>query len=894
MKIFYSPAFSANTYFDWEVQGISFDEKVCGNTELFGLFGLHLGIHRDILPSVEREAQYYNVFREYIDKNPKSIFTDSFSFGGMTVSSRCLQWRDKLMLAGWNPEIEQPSERLATLAEVEKFFKCPGEVDCIKDILEAMDKKCPLPKGSEVLMFGLERNLLPPYVERAMKALERDGVKVEKVQMQTFASGNLGRIQRYLLGCPLERLEPNDDSFRVLEFPDEMTALQYVASIDKDKYDVYINSDNKKFDDLQCSLNCPVSGSSIVNGSTQIVQVFKIGLSLFDYPMNIVNVLSWLVMPFSPIDGVLRYSLARVITDKGGMCNKEWNQAVRDYLETTRNKDEDRNTREKNVAALDVFLPRSEEEGVDIAVLKKYIEWMLSWSDRKMNGKNLAEFEVRQFGQLVSMFKALNIVTNTEVKKCIPYSQLEQWMNAIFGSMSCKYRDAERKARFVVSSPGDLAADAESILWMDFYNYIVSPSYYDFLNLKEKQALTEAGCYLWNEDKETELYNKLYLIPVLRCRKRLTAIEVKRREMKMTNRHPLRIRLERTFENLGFESIYRESTLPQEYLKKEALVINDNMKTEIRIKNADKMKFPDHESSTSLDLLIQHPYDYVMQTLGKFRNGTSYQLDANNLSLTKGNVAHAVIQGLFTKNDFDLDKLESKFDTEFEGFLKECIAGYGAVLLMKENRTEHLLFRKQLYDSIRALMDIIKSCNLKVEGCESEIIGDIGFDKGTLIKGFLDMTLSDSNGDQVIFDFKWSRIKKYTEKLKGNRAMQLAIYEALLSAEKDKNVAVKGYFIMPDHVLLTTNENFKGTDVRFIKPTEISPLLPKIKASYSYRRTQLEGGLIETADGCKMSTDAISYFADAERKNLYPLEEYDGYKSDNLYSNYKLFTGQTK
>lgn len=99
---------------------------------------------------------------------------------------------------------------------------------------------------------------------------------------------------------------------------------------------------------------------------------------------------------------------------------------------------------------------------------------------------------------------------------------------------------------------------------------------------------------------------------------------------------------------------------------------------------------------------------------------------------------------------------------------------------------------------------------------------------------------------------------------------------------------------MPDHVLLTTNENFKGTDVRFIKPTEISPLLPKIKASYSYRRTQLEGGLIETADGCEMSTDAISYFADAERKNLYPLEEYDGYKSDNLYSNYKLFTGQTK
>ncbi|MCH4147682.1 MAG: PD-(D/E)XK nuclease family protein [Prevotella sp.] len=892
MKIYFSPLFTQNAYYDFKGQRISFDAKICGIGDLFQLFGLHLGIHYDMLSSVEREAEYYNVFRAYMSARPENIFYQSFQTGGMEVASCCLRWRDSLRLAGWKPEKPQPSERLTTLAEVEKSFDCPGEADYIIEVLRAMEKECPLPSGSKIVIYGIERKMLPPYVEKALVLLEKSNIIVSKEIPSVVSTGNLGKIQNYLINNKIEALDSGDDSFRIINFADDMTAMQYVASLDPKSADVYINSDNKKFDDLQSSLDYPTSGSSIANADPQIAQMFKIGLTLFGYPLNIINMLSWLVMPVSPIPSALRYSLARVIADEGGIYNEKWKKALKNYKEKDRYENEDRAKREKNVEALEILLPHPDSDDVNQKSLVAFVSAMQSWCVMRSKMADISDLELQQYGRLLSMYSALLTVMKGDGSESFKYEELEKWMNAIYDSATYKYTDATRNSRFVISSPSDMASNANAVTWMDFYNYSISPSTYDFLNPEEKKALADCGCQLWDEESETRLYNYILLIPILRCNKKFTAITVDKRGTDKPVKHPLHIRLESTFQKLGFSAVCKEGQLPDSLLHDAALIDNGPMGTSVKIKNASFIVFPDHESNTSLNSLIQYPFDYVMEYLAGIRNGTSYQIGEQYVTL--GNVAHKMIQTLCQDNDYDLDKIRLAFNQDFDSLLNRIETAKGAILLLKQNKTDEMLFRQRLHESISALLDIISDNHLTISSCERPICQKMGFSPNIDIKGFLDMTLKDKDGKPVIFDFKWSGLDNYTSKLTDNRAMQLSLYAALLSAEDGKPVSAKGYYILPVHKLLTTDDHLIGTNVRFISPEDVSELVPKLINSYRYRRDQISRGDIEMADGNPMDPELIPYLAAMEGQNLYPLESYQGNKNSNRYSNYNLFKGQKK
>jgi hypothetical protein len=899
MKIYYSPCFTADAYYHDDRQPVAFDSKICGNSQLFQLFALHLGIHHDMLSQVEREAQYYNAFSRYIAATPDSIFAESFRCGGMAVSSRCLQWRDLLVLAGWNPSLPQCDERLAALAAIEADFDCIGEADVIIELIAAMKTDCPLPPDSELVIYGIRRAWLPPYIKQTLDCLTAHGVKITEESAEVLsASPNLRLIQDYLIHHTIGDLDPADDSFQIINFPDEMTALQYVASLTPESYDLYINGANKKFDDLQSSLNAPVSGSSITNADPQIVQSFKIGLSLFAYPLNIINMLSWLVMPASPIPGTLRFRLARVIADEGGMYNDEWNQALTDYIETDRYENEDRAKREKNVKALDILLPRPDSDSISRSSLRTFVSAMQNWCMRQSQNPGIMELESQQFGKLLSMYSALLTVINGDVPEEFPYEELEKWMNAIYESSTYKYTAAMRQSRFVIATPADIASSADSVMWMDFYNESISSSTYDFLNPKEKKDLADAGCTLWDEESETRLYNYLFLIPLLRCQRKFTAITVSRCANAKPNKHPLHIRLESTFQKRGFPAVCQEGQLPNSLLRDAALIDNCMKGTSVKIQNAGSIVFPDHESNTSLDSLIQYPFDYVMQYLANFRNGTSYQI--GDQYVTYGNVAHKMIQTLCQDNDYDLDKIRHAFDRDFDSLLNRIETAKGAILLLKQNKTDEMLFRQRLHESLSALLDIISGNHLTIASCERPICQKMGFSPNIDIKGFLDMTLKDEAGNPVIFDFKWSGLKNYVSKLTDNRAMQLSLYAALLSAEDGKPVSAKGYYILPVHKLLTTDARLKGKNIIHISPEDMSELVPKLINSYRYRRDQISRGDIEMADGEPMDPELIPYLAATEEENLYPLDEYTKKdknnkdvraKSDNRYSNYNLFKG---
>jgi hypothetical protein len=191
---------------------------------------------------------------------------------------------------------------------------------------------------------------------------------------------------------------------------------------------------------------------------------------------------------------------------------------------------------------------------------------------------------------------------------------------------------------------------------------------------------------------------------------------------------------------------------------------------------------------------------------------------------------------------------------------------------------------------VKKLADIIKVNGLTVVQCEQEEIQDLGFGSGVPIKGYIDMLLHDEAGNDVIFDLKWTSKKdKFKNYLENNRAIQLAIYEAMLKNHEEHPQSVRtAYFVMPYGMLFSTDV-FNGENCELITPKIQADILEQVRNGYAERVREINEGRIETADNIPIRE--IEY---AQSGDVYPLED-DGKKRDpkkaeNLYSDYKSFT----
>ena len=149
------------------------------------------------------------------------------------------------------------------------------------------------------------------------------------------------------------------------------------------------------------------------------------------------------------------------------------------------------------------------------------------------------------------------------------------------------------------------------------------------------------------------------------------------------------------------------------------------------------------------------------------------------------------------------------------------------------------------------------------------------------------MRLHDNTGNEVVFDLKWTSSKDKHEKLiKNNRALQLAIYKAMLKTHKDQTIRA-GFFTMPAGILYSSNE-FIGTNYKQITPQAIVDIMKQAENGYKERVKEINEGYIETADNTDVTQLPYNRAVD-----VFPLET-EGVrvvkKIENKYSDYKCFT----
>ena len=927
MRVFFSFDYKGGkAYLGMKKQPLMMDMQVTDIGKLLDFLELRLGLHTITKSDTDRLVGYYKCVRKYMNahkEDAENQLYESYTVSPLATSREMLKWRDALAVCGWNKETPAPSRRLKVLQGVEEIFAEQDYTDISmrqQAIIERLKQRKGMMKDVIFVMpFDLE--LLHPVLKEIFSLAVADGAKTERLSTpEIIGDSNLAKLKRLLTSQTAESmdLDPEDNSLKIWNFKDDMEAEELLAMLGEDRFDVTVQPNTKLTDNYLHMMGKPVTGSSVANSAPQIIQLFFTGVAMMARPLNIGAVLQWLYAPIHPLPSSFRYRLAERLARTGGWLPESIEEEKDDCYHVVKNwvegkkeaemeKPIDKKEQEARQFKASVFLPDFEggnKETMTAQKLHTFLTELAAWSRQRaviIAQEDMDDLRITQLKRLAELCDTLKSLTDdVEPTAKVAYNEIEKHMTCLYEPSEFVQYRAQATSRYTVASPGQIAAKADTMLWAGLHDFEPMLPATDFLTPTEVDMLKDY-LKLWDKDDVRKLQQQTLLMPLLFCEKQLTLVTVGTVNNELVNKHPMMVRIEQQVKNHE-ELTFEPKIGDEQYVDVPALTDNarcgsDGMYTQI--KRTDLIKWKKKESPTSIDHLMQNPLDYTMESIAYISdNGQS---DLSNIAMTKGNVAHAVIQHLFyipgnTQSGYAA-AIKARVEANYKEVFNKVVETKGAVLLLQENAIE----RRQLFENLREcidhLIDIIDKNNLHVAACEMKLDGNTfgtPDDETPTMGGYADMVLARENGQHVIFDFKWTTSKSYYQGLlQKNRSSQLAIYAELLSELTEDRELPTAYFLMPIGRLYSI-EDFKSYWATKLNVNEgcEGDIINKIVAAYRYRRNEIMSGKIEMGEG--MPLEELDYFTDTETYNLFPLKpDYnnDSVKEVNGFSSYNLFKG---
>lgn len=927
MRVFFSFDYKGGiAYLGMKKQPLMMDMKVTDIGKLLDFLELRLGLHTITKSDTDRLVGYYKCVRKYMiahKEDAENQLYESYTVSPLATSREMLKWRDALAVCGWNKETPAPSRRLKVLQGVEEIFAEKDYTDISmrqQAIIERLKQRKGMMKDVTFVM-PFDQELLHPVLKEIFALAVADGAKIERLNTpEITGDSNLTKLKRLLTSQTAESMDlaPEDNSLKIWNFKDDMEAEELLAMLGEDRFDVTIQPNTKLTDNYLHMMGKPVTGSSVANSAPQIIQLFFTGVAMMARPLNIGAVLQWLYAPIHPLPSSFRYRLAERLARTGGWLPESIEEEKEDCYHVVKNwvegkkeaemeKPIDKKEQEARQFKASVFLPDFEggsEETMTAQKLHTFLTELAAWSRQRsviIAQEDMDDLRITQLKRLAELCDTLKSLTDdVEPTAKVAYSEIEKHMTCLYEPSEFVQYRAQATSRYTVASPGQIAAKADTMLWAGLHDFEPMLPATDFLTPTEVGTLKD-HLKLWDKDDVRKLQQQTLLMPLLFCEKQLTLVTVGTVNNELVNKHPMMVRIEQQVKNhneLTFEpKIGDEQYVDVPALTDNALCGSDGMYTQI--KRTDLIKWKKKESPTSIDHLMQNPLDYTMESIAYISdNGQS---DLSNIAMTKGNVAHGVIQHLFyipddTKSGYAA-AIKARVEANYKEVFDKVVETKGAVLLLQENAIERRQLFENLRDCIDHLIDIIDKNNLHVAACEMKLDGNTfgtPDDETPTMGGYADMVLARENGQHVIFDFKWTTSKSYYQGLlQKNRSSQLAIYAELLSELTEDRELPTAYFLMPIGRLYSIEEfkSYWATPLKVNEGCE-GDIINKIVAAYRYRRNEIMSGKIEMGEGGQL--EGLDYFIDTETYNLFPLKPAygdDSVKEKNDYSSYNLFKG---
>ena len=889
MKIVYSPFYSGSCFMNMQDQKVVLDVQVLETQGLLSQLALHAGIHQQIPSYPERLTSYHKALLDYDSSYMNNIFHQSIAIDSMSVAKTLLRWRDNLAICGWNKNVVlNDSTRLNTIAEIDNYFKDEGLASLFNKLSDAIRRmesgELNVPKMYKTLIIEIpcHLELLPDYIKPLMSSLQNLGVTIEEKADYT---------------------KSQPEVITEIHFSQLWKAEAWLAQQQPDAYEVWINTNNKRLDNWLHMSGNPVSGCEMTDTNPQITQMFLLAIQLFQRPLNVNTLLQYLFLPECPLDRKLRIELANRIVHEGGFCNEKVQDCVNSYIERELKDEDDETPQEKtkkqrednyitylpfDIRADEGTLPLAVETNeVNVKTLSKFLSSISSYSSNKavkIAAVQPYDARIAQLRNVAEMTDALLHQIETLVDGNLSFTTLNQWAQSLYENGDYTLYHAQVNRRNVINRPSNMIGVSKNTVWCDFYGDVQATLSTDFLSNLEVKQLKDAGILLWDKQHESDFMNLMLAMPVYKTSGNLTIIICAQQGATKLPMHPLYLQLPVITKQKDGDKLYSETA------SKKIDLIDNHRDTDAEKISFDAEKHPvkwrSTESFSALEKLLQNPLDYFMNYTLEFTDASDMDI---KLPLTYGNVAHDVVESLFTSERGD-EPLSEFVVNHYEVAFSRALIRKGAVLLLPEHHLNKERIKYKLKECVSKLASIIQENGLTVIQCEQEEEQDLGFQGGVVIHGFIDMLLRDKASNNVVFDLKWvSKKDKYKKVLEKNRALQLAIYKDMLLHHDNHPQSIRtAYFVMPYGNLYSTDD-FYGSNCELIIPNMQPNIMEQLRNGYAERVSEISNGVIETADNVPISK--LSY---AQSGNVYPLED-DGKKTEpkkaeNLYSDYKCFT----
>lgn len=834
MRIVYSPYYSGGYYVDLNKRKESLlGLKVCGSRELLSELELRAGIVSQELSEPERLIAFHEALSEKISG---TIFEKSFKKDEVGVSRELMVWCDTLLMEGWTPDTDINTDKMRGLAKIVKGVKSKHISTRWLDLTRHLKSRCILHKDDHIEVH--DKDHIPAVIRMAIEELAK--------QATVSYINNEGEMP---------------ESFMLYQFKTRSDAYQWYLSKPEalENTDVTISSDNRILNNMAMAMGKPVVNSTATNSNPQLLQLFKLGMSLFARPLNVYNLLSYLQIPGNPI-GSVSYKLARVLTEEGGI-NDRWNQVIKehDFADET-----GKDKRAEKLAFIGMLNKDYESDKILVADIKLYANKLAHWCDQSLRNNFIEEERKEQLVVLASFCRSLHQILPAD--GYISSEALKTHVDGIYRPQSFTHMKARKDSQNTVTSITQLADDANKICWLGCVGGTLPSNPFGFLNASELDMLQQNGIFL---PSRSAFYTQQHMqeMEALKHVKQLILVTWDYDGNDRQEEHPLVTELKHRYKD-SWDSHVSTNALPNLEEKKGKIKV---LEPQTSYKVSEKLKDikREKESYTSIGTLIQHPFDYTMTHLLSLKEPQIGKLP--DLDTTKGLVAHLVVEKLFeTYGEQMADEYQKMDETKIYQLMDEAIRQKGAVLLLPEYKLECQQYKTILKDSVTVLTTIIQNLHLQPVGSEVEV--NVCLDTIGAFYGNIDMVLKNANGDYVIFDFKWSESKHYSKDLEENKAIQLELYRKAAMKHYGSNIAGVAYYLFPTMTMYTSD--FPESDyIRRIKvKTEAASrnLFEEIKNSYKYRREELDLGFIEDSE--MNSIEELKYTKAGSTTPLYPLD----------------------
>lgn len=868
MTILFHPCYDSRCRLDSVRRGqVLLDTLTLGPLGLLQELELRLGLTAATTSNLLRTVDYVKLLRDYFPAHPDSPFAPSFKADEFNVAAELLRWRDQLRLAGWKASMRGISPRIDLLADLEPSFARPALGDRWQAVLEELPKHR---LTGWTLELHAPKQLLFPLYGRLIDRLGACGVRIRESVQQATRPEQVRRI-------------------RVRDFAE---AFRGIPTLDPKRWTL-ICSHGKLLNNVLRLNGYPTTESSIRENDSSVVQLFEAGFSLFIRPseevpeaVDIYRLLNYLQARPNPIPARINLALQRLLTSEAGIDPECWQATIDEALAADETDDEARNRiRRRLDALLNPFFEAVSPRAIPLERLQTYARSLRGWA---LQRSRLGDEASGALPQLAEMCDVMLALLDSYSEETIDGRLLQGWISSIRIDASIRNTEAQVGSFDVVEHPAALVDPVDRAVWVDCVEMPDLHYDFEFLGPDERKGLERQGVRAWTRTEEMRVELELIRCGVGQVRRELILITPESDRGTRLEEHPI-------VDDLRGEELtpfrVETDTVPVE------LPPLCRKVPEFRIA-AGKIAPREAESATSLELLIQRPFDYVMQYAARLRPGGVRELD--ELNLIEGRVAHRTLELIVRQTAGDRNAMagilvrREDFDRHFLEAVREC----GMGLLLARYAIERKTLQVRLHNALSALMWILFQYDLRVEGVEQEVSAPLSDTGKPLLTARVDLLLRDSAENPVILDLKWSRSeKRYEALIREGRDLQLRVYDHAVSCSLGRPVAATGYFLLGRGQLLSAVlPDLQGYAKHVDAPRTTAEAMARIRAGYERRYEEFRDGLIEEGEG--LPVEQLPYARANDPERLWPLlteKNAGSIKQIDPYDNaYRIFKGTLK